>query len=196
MKSLKSVAALLLTIIMALGLCACGEKEKPTDVVKEYFTKIQNGDTEVADLLNKASEDSKGSSVDADSLSDDTKDILIDNCKKVTFTVNSEEVNGDSAKVNVAVNSMDLEDIVKKTISNSLSYAFLQSFSGNKDNEENTNEHFNELLNEYLKEAEFTEKTEDVTLTKEKDGWKIDSDDALERLVIGADSSSFQELNK
>ena len=56
-------------------------------------------------------------------------DKLLKSMKKLTYKINSEEVDSDTAIVNVTVNSVDLGGVFAKVIREYFSYALAQAFS-------------------------------------------------------------------
>ena len=52
MRILKKLALVLVLMLSTVSLYGCG-KQSPTDVVNEYFQKIQNGEGDVNDLFAK-----------------------------------------------------------------------------------------------------------------------------------------------
>ena len=114
--------------------------------------------------------------------------------KKLTYKINSEEVNGDSAIVNVTVNSMDLGEVFAKVIQESFSYALAQAFSGMEMSDEEGEMYINDLFVKYLDEVSYSEKTDNILLNKIDGKWKIDKNESLTKLVMGIDSSVFESF--
>ena len=114
--------------------------------------------------------------------------------KRLTYKINSEEVNGDTAIVNVTVNSMDLGWVFAKVIQESFSYALAQAFSGMEISDEEGERYINDLTIKYLDEVSYSEKTDNILLNKVDDEWKIDENESLTKLVIGIDSSVFESF--
>ena len=121
-------------------------------------------------------------------------DKLLKSMKKLTYKINSEEVNGDTAIVNVTVNSMDLGWVFAKVIQESFSYALAQAFSGMEISDEEGERYINDLTIKYLDEVSHSEKTDNILLNKVDDEWKIDENESLTKLVIGIDSSVFESF--
>ena len=114
--------------------------------------------------------------------------------KKLTYKINSEEINGDTAIVNVTVNSMDLGGVFAKVIQESFSYALAQAFSGMEISDEEGERYINDLTIKYLDEVSYSEKTDNILLSKVDGKWKIDENESLTKLVIGIDSSVFESF--
>lgn len=194
MKNLKKLI-MLLVVIMTTALYGCGGS-KPTDVVDEYFSNIQKGNTNVKELFAMAKEEVNTEEMESDSFSEEPARKMLDKLKALTYKVNSEEINGDSAKVNVTVKGMDLAVVIGKVMQESFGYIITQAFSGMEMSEEESNKYFDDLFNKYLDEVTYSERTEDITLTKVDNEWKIEESDVLSRLIMGIDSSTFDGLNE
>ena len=194
MKILKKVSLLIAAIVMTtLLLQGCGSKT-PTDIVNEYLSKVQRGDSNVEELFaigNDEVDDKK----DSDSLSQETQNNLQDKFKEITYKINSESIDGDSAKVNVTVNGMDLNIVFTKVIQEAFSFAIGQAFTGTQMTDEENNAYFESLLNKHLEEVTYSERTGDISLIKENDEWKIQEDESILKLLIGIDNSSFNNFN-
>ena len=121
-------------------------------------------------------------------------DKLLKSMKKLTYKINSEEVDSDTAIVNVTVNSMDLGWVFAKVIQESFSYALAQAFSGMEISDEEGERYINDLTIKYLDEVSYSEKTDNILLNKVDDEWKIDENESLTKLVIGIDSSVFESF--
>lgn len=192
MKVLKRLSVILLVMISTVSLYGCGGKT-PTNVVNEYFQKVQKGDTDVKKLFDMAEDSEKGKeqSVKNDNFSEETQKKLLEKIKGMTYKVNSETIDGDNAKVNVTVKGMDLNVVLGKTIKEAFGLAFAQAFSGTKMSDEENNAQFNELFNKYLGEVTYSDRTLDVELTKVDKQWKIKEGNAISKLLLGIDENTF-----
>lgn len=194
MKNIRKIIALFMAITFSIMLYGCGKKT-PTDTVNDYLGKLQGGEFNIQELINTAVEDSSNKGIADKNISEETSNKLLDNVKKMTFKVNSESINEDTAKVNVTANSMDLGPVLTNTIREAFTYMLSQALLNSEMTDEESNEYFNGLLNKYLDQVTFSDKTEDITLTKGEEGWKIEVDGSLEKLIIGVNSSELEGLN-
>lgn len=194
MKRTKNIIALFMAITFCIMLYGCG-KNTPTDVVNNYFGKIQKGDFNMQELINTAAENSSNKGLGNNEISDETANKLLENAKEMTFKVNNQSINGDKATVNVTANSMDLGPVLTNAIREGFTYMLSQSFSNSEMTDEESDEYFNGVLNKYLDQVTFSDKTQDITLTKGEEGWKIEVDGSLEKLIIGINSSELEGLN-
>jgi hypothetical protein len=111
--------------------------------------------------------------------------------EKLTYTINSESVNGDSATVNVKVNGPDMSKVMAEFIQKAFSTALAQSFSGKQANDEDNNKLYESMLMECLDKVTYSDRTGDISLTKIDGQWKITNDDSLTTLLLGINGSAF-----
>ncbi len=188
MKKLKKISIILVMMLSMVLLYGCGGKS-PTDVVNEYFKKVKSGDTDVQKLVSIAGEENEDS--EGSNLSEEVQKKLLDKVKEITYTVNSETIDGDNAKVNVTVKGMDLNIVIGKVMQEAFTFALTQAFSGTEMTEEESNTYFNSLFSKYIDEVTYSERTLDVELTKVDKEWKITGEDAMSKLLLGIDESTF-----
>ena len=194
MRVLKKISLLIAAIVTSTVLLqGCGVKT-PTDVVNDYFNKIRKGDMNVAEVFN-STEDSEKEQKDIDSLSEDTQNKVIDKLKEIKCNVNSEVIDGETATVNVTVKGMDFNLVLAKIMQEAFGFMMAQAFSGTEMTDEQSTTYIDGLLNKYIDEVTFSEKTGDISLIKENDEWKIQGDDSLLKLLIGMDSTTFDNSN-
>lgn len=195
MKNLKKLAVILVFLLSTVSLYGCGGNS-PTDVVNEYFKKVKSGDSDIQNLFTMVEEDAKQENeeaLDNESFSEETQNKLLEKMKEITYTVNSETIDGDNAKVNVTVKGMDFNIVLGKAMQEAFSYLFTQAFSGIEMTDEQSDAYFNELINKHLDEVTYSERTEDVELTKVDKDWKIKEGSAISKLLLGIDESTFGE---
>lgn len=191
MKYVKQLSVVLVLIITT-ALVGCNANT-PSDVVSEYFDKVKKGDTSAKELF-AVVEESGQEVLDEDGVSKEVTDKLIKKMKKLTYKINSEEINGDTAKVNVTVNSMNFGEVFGKVFSESMNYFMGQAFSGVEMSDEDSENYMNDLLSKHLDEVSYSDKTDDITLSKIDGKWKIDESESLVKLVMGFDSSMLDGM--
>ena len=197
MKNLKKLSVILIFILATVSLYGCGGNS-PKDVVNEYFKKVKSGDSDIKNLFTMVEENTKQENKEAlnkDSFSEETQNKLLDKMKGITYTVNSETIDGDNAKVNVTVKGMDFNIVLGKAMQEAFSYLFTQSLSGTQMTDEESDTYFNQLISKYLDEVTYSERTEDIELTKTDKKWKIKEGSAISKLLLGIDESTFGEGN-
>jgi len=197
MKSLKKLTVLLVLMLSTVVLYGC-KASTPTDTTNKYFEKIKSGDADVQKLFTMSEESDKktNESVKADTFSEDTQKKLLDKLKGITYKVNSESIEGDTAKVNVTVKGMDLNVVLGKVMQEAFTYILTQSFSGVEMSDADNDAYFNSLLIKHLDEVTYSERTADIELTKVDKDWKIKESNELSKLLIGIDESTFNNTNQ
>lgn len=187
MKHFKKIALIMLLFTSTIGIYGCGTKS-PSNVVESYFEQMKKGDNlDFTNLLNSTLE----STEEKDKLSDESSKKLIDSMKELTYTINSEKIDGESATVNIKVNGPDMSKVMLEFMQKSFSTALSQSFSVNKMSEEESNKLYQSILSECLDNITYTERTGDISLTKSDGEWKINSDDSLSTILLGINQSAF-----
>ena len=188
MKYFKKVSLLLATMLTTtLLLHGCGGKN-PTDVVNQYLKKVKKADMNVAELVDGIEEQEE---VESKSFSEDTEKKLKKKIKGMTYKINSETIDGETAKVNVTVKGPDLNIVIAKVMQESMGFIFTQSISGTEMTEEQSNTYFDGLFSKYLDEITYSERTDDISLIKVDGKWKIEQDDSLSTLMYGIGNSTL-----
>lgn len=193
-KNIKKVSfMLLISGFFLIGLVGCSSKS-PSDTVNEYFTSITKGENgDVNNLLAKEvgqkSEDNKESEK---KVSDESEKIIKDKIKQIKYTVNSENIEGEKATVNVKVNGINLGKVISnsfsKCMNESMSLVFSSALNGEVNeeaNKEKMNDLFEKILIDELNSVEFDERTGDISLIKKDNKWQIEQNDDLTNLLIG-----------
>lgn len=181
--------------MLSIGVLYGCKASTPTDTTNKYFEKIKNGDADVQKLFTMSEESDKkdNESIKADTFSEDTQKKMLDKLKGINYKVNSESVEGDTAKVNVTVKGMDLNVVLGKVMQEAFTYILTQSFSGVQMSDADNDAYFNSLLIKPLDEVTYSERTADIELTKVDKEWKIKESSALSKLLIGIDESTFNK---
>jgi len=186
MKGLKRIILMIMLLTLSFGVYGCSSKS-PSNTVKNYLEQVKKGENgDFSKLLNQTLDKAKKEkeTPKKDASSESTKKIT-DSMKNLTYTINSEKIDGDSATVNVKVNGPALANFFQKAISN----AFSQAFSGNNGTKEESDKLYENMLLESLNDIKYTERTGDISLTKVDGEWKINNNDSLTKLLINIDSS-------
>lgn len=184
MKLLKRISIIMTLVISVTAFYGCKSKEpSPSDTVKSYFDEIKNADEEMIYMIL--------SSVDETDTNSSKK--MISDIQKLTYKINSENINGDIATVNVTVNGPDISAVIAKAIQEMFTSALSQAFSGIEMTEEEENKLYDDILVKALNEVEFTDRTGDITLEKSENGWEITDENELTKLIINIDPTTFDE---
>ncbi len=75
-----------------------------------------------------------------------------------------------------------------------MGYFMAQAFSGVEMSDEDSENYMNDLLSKHLDEVSYSDKTDDITLSKIDGKWKIDESESLVKLVMGFDSSMLDDM--
>lgn len=189
MKKIRAIS-MLLVLLISTTLISCGGST-PTATVEEFLNGVKKDDINNEIILSENNESQIEETEDL--YTEETQKKLNDAMSKITYKVNEEIVDGDTAKVNVTVNSMDLGIVFGKILQESMSYVFAQAFSGQELTEEQQDAYMDELLNKNLDTITYSEKTGDINLVKLDNNWKIKEDSNLTSLIMGMDFSSMEE---
>lgn len=167
----KKLAILIITILsVSMMLTGCMRKS-PSNVVDAYFKELKSGKQADRFLTNPIFDEDEE---DTDEIMDETLKLYM---SKIEAKVLSEEVNEDSATVEVEVNGPNLANMMLEVMGESI----VDAFSG-KDVDD---DYMNRSLLEKVKEGESETRTGKVNLTKEDKKWKIEDDDDLMNLLLG-----------
>lgn len=189
MKKFKKLVPFLLIFTLLIGLYGCGTKS-PSDTTKEYLEEVKKGENgDFSSLVNKTFD--KGENKAAETNKDESSKKLTESMKKLTYTINSEKIDGDKAVVNVKVNGPDVGNVMVDYMQKAVAMAFNEAFSGKEPTKEETEKLYEKLLIECLNNIKFTDRTGDISLTKVDGKWKISGDDSLTKLLINIDASAF-----
>ncbi len=104
--------------------------------------------------------------------------------KKLFYTINSEKIDGDFAIVNIKVNGPDMATAMLDYIQQVFSNGLTQAFSTSKLTEEQSKKMDDDILSKCIDNIKYTDRTEDISLTKKDGKWEIVTNDALMTLLI------------
>lgn len=167
---------------MVMTFCACGS-QSPTDVADTFLAAIKAQDSDAIksvyadgalDLLGETEEESE--EVLGDDFSDELEQELINKILEFDYEISNEQINGDTATVDVAISTYDFGSAMAEFASEYITQGLVLAFSGASDDE--MNELANTLFEEQLEKAEkdYTGTTT-LSLTKTDDGWTVDEID-------------------
>ncbi|GAA0742484.1 hypothetical protein [Clostridium oceanicum] len=194
MKKIKILVPFLLVLIFTMGLYGCGAKT-PTDTVKNYLDEVKKGENgDFSNLVNKTLDKNKK---DKDKKAEDpTTKKIGEAIKKLTYTINSENVDGDTAKVNVKVKGPDIATVLGESMKKGINMAFSEAFSGKKPTEAEQKKMYEKIFIESMDKVKYTDRTGDISLTKVEGKWKIKESDSLTKLLMNLDPSLFNDNSK
>lgn len=186
MKRLKKITSIALIFILAIGVYGCGIKS-PSNTVKNYIENIKTGKgSDFSKLLDATKENEERKEGD---ISEGNSQRVVDSMKKLSYNINSEKIDGDSATVNVKVNGPDMGTAMLDYIQQVFSNELTQAFSTNKLTEEQSKKMYDDILSKCIDNIKYTDRTEDVSLIKKDGQWEIVTNDALMTLLINIKDS-------
>ncbi|WP_315079949.1 DUF4878 domain-containing protein [uncultured Clostridium sp.] len=188
MKKFKKVLSMTLVFILLSGVCGCAEKQTPSNMVKNYLEEVKKGENvNFSKLLNENLEKEDGKAAEDKANLDESEKKMINSMKKLTYKINSENIDGDSAVVNVTATAPDLAAVIGEFFQKAISVAF----SGNNASDEENKKMFDNILSECLDNVALTERTQDIHLEKVDEEWKITDGNEMVKLLANIDPSMF-----
>jgi signal transduction histidine kinase len=186
MKLLKKISIIMTLVLSITAFYGCKSKEpSPSDTVKTYFDEIKGADeATISTLLSNVEETDTNSSKK-----------MITEIQKLTYTINSESIDGEKATVNVKVNGPDMAAVIATSIQEMFTSVLSQAFSGTEMTEAEQNKLYDDIMVKALDGVTFTDRTGDITLEKSENGWEITSDNEITKLIMNIDPTTFDPDN-
>ena len=186
MKLLKKISIIMTLVLSITAFYGCKSKEpSPSDTVKTYFDEIKGADeATISTLLSNVEETDTNSSKK-----------MITEIQKLTYTINSESIDGEKATVNVKVNGTDMAAVIATSIQEMFTSVLSQAFSGTEMTEAEQNKLYDDIMVKALDGVTFTDRTGDITLEKSENGWEITSDNEITKLIMNIDPTTFDPAN-
>ncbi|MDU2156930.1 MULTISPECIES: hypothetical protein [Clostridium] len=186
MKLLKRISIIMTLVLSITAFYGCKSKEpSPSDTVKTYFDEIKGADeATISTLLSNVEETDTNSSKK-----------MITEIQKLTYTINSESIDGEKATVNVKVNGPDIAAVIATSIQEMFTSVLSQAFSGTEMTETEQNKLYDDIMVKALDGVTFTDRTGDITLEKSENGWEITSDNEITKLIMNIDPTTFDPAN-
>ncbi|WP_294407028.1 hypothetical protein [uncultured Clostridium sp.] len=189
MNYLKKIMCFLTSVILVVALSGCGAKS-PSNVLSEKLDSIKKGDNKaISEILESQIQDEEGSTFE----NTEIEKNMIAAIQKITYKINSETIDGNSAKVNVTVNGPDVADALSQFIDEAFSYALSNAFSEDSMTDEEMNAEYEKMFAEILENVKFSDRTMDIEMVKENNEWKVKDDNDLIKLVTNIDPDAFEE---
>lgn len=174
------------TLIFSMFLLAgCFSASTPEEVVKNHFNDIEK---ELSNDDTKAMLSGLVSSQNSN-VNEKVADALVEALSKIEATTSGEEINGDTAKVNVSIKGVNLETVVSSYVTRCME----EAASVANASEEEVMSLAQDLLVEELGKAELEDRTGVINLTKNSDGeWTISQDDDYTTALMGIAASDYK----
>lgn len=195
MKKIRLLQALLLIVIATVFI---GCTNKTDECIKDYFTKVQDGKVSMEHLVEKPMEDKVIDKIESDKFSKQYIDKIYsefnDNLKNVNYRINSENVSGNEATVNITVIGEDLSKNFENVVTQTVKYVVQQAYLDNKMSQEEVNKYMSNLISE-IGQATSSERTSDITLEKVNGKWQVKNDSSLTELITGIDNNCLESIS-
>ena len=195
MKKRKAVHILFILAIITMFM---GCSNKAENVVNDYFKKVQNGEVKFEDLIEQPMEDKVIDKIESDKFSKQYIDKMYsefdNNIKNVKYKINSHNINGDEATVNVTVIGDNLSNNFKQVLTQTVKYVVQQAYLDNKMSQEEVNKYMSNLISE-IGQATSSERTSDITIEKVNGKWQVKNDSSLTELITGIDNNCLESIS-
>lgn len=191
---MKAVSILLRTAMvttLSLMMVSYGVKT-PSKAISNYFDEVKKG-YKSNDLLKIKSDTSITQMGESqEEMSDEVKELLLQSLRQINYTINSENVNGEKATVNVTVKGPNITNGMVNTIQESFK-RILEKSSINSDMSEDEGKRIvDDTMIKNFKQLEIDERTADVILVKNSNGWTVDDNEDLCNLILGKSNESYE----
>lgn len=194
MKRIKTITAIILTLILTLSLTGCGEIKKAETAVNGMFTAFKSLNFEEAqkyvnvDEITKAGEEANENSMLI-------METVFDNLSYEI--ISSEKVDNETVIVKTKVTATDMKPVLGEFLAKALEYAFSNAFANPQPTKEETNKKMEEILVECASKPDLATVTNEVDIkvikTESKD-WKIEADDAVVNALLGGLADAAKEM--
>lgn len=183
---MKKKFSMFITLIFSMFLLTgCLSAITPEEVVKNHFKDISN------ELSNDTTKSMLSELVSSknDNVNEELANALVDALSKIQVTTTGEEINGDTAKVNVSVKGINLQTVISSYITRCMT----ESSSVKDSSEEEVTKFAQNLLIDELNKATLEERTGVINLTKDSDNnWVISQDDDYTTALMGVAASNYE----
>ena len=174
---MKKFLAITFVIVLSIFTASCGSEPSPSDVVNDYLKAVKAQDAETmskiyeGDVSDVSITSDEG--IDTDSFPEELEKKLNDMFLSYEYSVANEQINGNTATVDVTIKTYAFGSVFREAFSEAFSKILDMAFSGASDDE--MDKVTNDIIAEKLEGAVFNyEETATVSLTKGNDGWIID----------------------
>lgn len=195
MKVIKKIICISLGFMLLSGISGCvfdkAKKKTPTEVVSQSLDYIKSGDSEkIQDMLSENLPINIKGNSGLKELLPKSSEKMKDSLKKITYNINSENINGDKAVVNVTVNGPDLKELFDTLISDVVKDIKSGELRITKVDIDKISKKYDNKFSELAKNIQTTERTGDIELEKKNGKWVADTDDLCE-LSVNIDSDDY-----
>lgn len=190
MKILKRYLSIILILVIGVGVTACGNST-PTSEVEEVLEGLRAGKREevnvlVTDAINKSilGNSEELSKEVPSGMTEETQDLLNKVLGKMSYKINSENIENEKATVNVTLKGGNISKAFKGYLGDLLTLAYTSDVLSTTPKDE----YFllvNSIFYEKLKAIEYEDRSGDINLTKNGEKWVVENDAAFFELLLG-----------
>ena len=184
MKKIKSIIAVVLTLVLVFSLTGCGEIKKAETSVNCMFTAFKNLDFEEAQKYVNVDDITNG-----ENSNDNAEAVMNAIFGNLNYEiVLSEKVDDSTVIVKTSITATDMKPVMGEFFTQAMQYAFSTAFSDTQPSEEEQNKKMEEILVECASKPDLATVTNEVDIKvvkNENKEWKIEADDTFVNAVLG-----------
>lgn len=190
MKILKRYLSIILILVIGVGVTACGNST-PTSEVEKVLEGLRAGKREevnvlVTDAINKSilGNSEELSKEVPSGMTEETQDLLNKVLGKMSYKINSENIENEKATVNVTLKGGNISKAFKGYLGDMLTLAYTSDVLSTTPKDE----YFllvNSIFYEKLKAIEYEDRSGDINLTKNGEKWVVENDATFFELLLG-----------
>lgn len=184
MKKIKSIIAVVLTLVLVFSLTGCGEIKKAETSVNGMFTAFKNLDFEEAQKYVNVDDITNG-----ENSNDNAEAVMNAIFGNLNYEiVLSEKVDDSTVIVKTSITATDMKPVMGEFFTQAMQYAFSTAFSDTQPSEEEQNKKMEEILVECASKPDLATVTNEVDIKvvkNENKEWKIEADDTFVNAVLG-----------
>lgn len=197
MKVIKKIICISLGFMLLSGISGCGfdkaKERTPTEVVSQSLDYIKSGDSEnIQGMLSENLPINIKGNSGLKELLPESSEKLEDALKNITYKVNSENINGNKAVVNVTVNGPDLKEPFDMMISDVVKDIKSGELRITKFDIDKVSKKYDSSFSDLIKNVKTTERTGNIELEKKHGKWVVNMDD-LSKLSININPDDYDD---
>lgn len=197
MKVIKKIICISLGFMLLSGISGCvfdkAKKKTPTEVVSQSLDYIKSGDSEnIQGMLSENLPINIKGNSGLKELLPESSEKLEDALKNITYKVNSENINGNKAVVNVTVNGPDLKEPFDMMISDVVKDIKSGELRITKFDIDKVSKKYDSSFSDLIKNVKTTERTGNIELEKKHGKWVVNMDD-LSKLSININPDDYDD---
>lgn len=196
MKYLYKVLMMAVSLVLTISFCGCGStsEKTPSQVVTENLDYIKNGNHDIYKDMFKHGLINIESDKSAKDLFPESS-VKIDNAlSRMTYTINSEKINGDKAVVNVTLTGPELDSVFSELVKDVRS-DFSNGLLSLSDLDIDTiASRYDKLVSGLLDDMNISERTMDIKLVKNQGEWELKDNDNIIKITVNIHPDEVQHV--